>query len=299
MRTNFTPLFQTLKNQKKMEAKKVWFVTGASKGLGLCLVKKLLQNGYHVVATTRNTQSLIEEIGQVSETFLPLGVDLTDNDDVKTAIEKSIAHFGKIDVVVNNAGYGQIGTLEELTDEEVRENFDVNVFGSLNVIRNVTPYLRQQQSGYIFNIASIGGYSGGYPGFGIYCSTKFAVAGFTEGLAEEMKDFGVHVSVVYPGYFRTNFLSSGSVKIAANPIAAYESARASEQVHLNEINGNQPNDPERATEIFIKVSELLNPPVHLFLGKDAYTVADQKIELIQQTMAEYKTLATSTTIFNN
>lgn len=282
-----------------METKKVWFVTGASKGLGLCLVKKLLKSGYHVVATTRNSQDLIDEIGEVSETFLPLEVNLIDNTNVKNAIEKSIAHFGKIDVVVNNAGFGLIGTLEELSDAEVKNNFDVNVFGSLNVIRNVTPFLRQQKSGYIFNIASIGGYSGGYPGFGIYCSTKFAVAGFTEGLAEEMKDFGVHVSLVYPGYFRTNFLSSGSVKTAANPISAYETARASEQAHLNNINGNQPNDPERAAEIFIELSELSNPPVHLFLGEDAYAVANQKIELIQKTMAEYKTLATSTKIFNN
>jgi NAD(P)-dependent dehydrogenase (short-subunit alcohol dehydrogenase family) len=282
-----------------MEAKKVWFVTGASKGLGLALVKKILANDYCVAATSRNVQSLVEEVGKVSDSFLPLAMNLSDSENVKTVIAKCINHFGRIDVVVNNAGFGLIGTLEELSDAEVRNNFDVNVFGSLNVIRNVTPYLRQQQSGYIFNIASIGGYSGGYPGFGIYCSTKFAVAGFTEGLAEEMKDFGVYVTVVYPGYFRTNFLSSGSVKTAANPIAAYESARASEQAHLNDINGNQPNDPERAAEIFIKVSELSNPPVHLFLGKDAYAVADQKMELIQQTMAEYKTLATSTTIFNN
>jgi len=128
-----------------METKKVWFITGASKGLGLVLVKKLLQGGYHVVATTRNTQSLIDEVGEVSETFLPLEVSLTDNNDVKSAIEKSIAHFGKIDVVVNNAGYAQIGTIEELTDEEARGNFDVNVFGTLSVIRNVMPYLRNQK----------------------------------------------------------------------------------------------------------------------------------------------------------
>lgn len=282
-----------------METKKVWFVTGASKGLGLALVKKLLANDYCVAATSRNVQSLAEEVGNVTNSFLPLAMNLSDSEDVKTIIATCINHFGRIDVVVNNAGFGLIGTLEELSDAEVKNNFDVNVFGSLNVIRHVTPYLRQQQSGYIFNIASIGGYTGGYPGFGIYCSTKFAVAGFTEALAEEMKDFGVHVSVVYPGYFRTKFLSSGSVKTAEKPIAAYESARASEQAHLNDIDGNQPNDPERAAEIFINVSELSNPPVHLFLGKDAYAAADQKIELIQQTMAEYKTLATSTTIFNN
>lgn len=282
-----------------MAAKKVWFVTGASKGLGLTLVKKLLAKGYCVAATSRNVQSLVEEVGKVSENFLPLAMDLRDNEEVKATIAKCIHHFGRIDVVVNNAGFGLIGTLEELTEDEVKDNFAINVFGSLNVIRNVAPYLRQQRSGYIFNIASIGGYSGGYPGFGIYCSTKFAVAGFSEALAEELRDFAVHVSVVYPGYFRTSFLSGGSVRTAANPISAYESARASEQAHLNDINGNQPNDPERAAAILIQISELSNPPVHLFLGKDAYAEADQKMKLIQQTMAEYKTLATSTTFFNN
>lgn len=279
-----------------MDTKKVWFVTGASKGLGLTLVKKLLENDYRVAATSRTVQSLIKEVGNVSDRFLPLEMELTDDGNVKATIAKCVSHFGRIDVVVNNAGFGLIGTLEELTDAEVKNNFDVNVFGSLNVIRNVTPYLRQQRSGYIFNIASIGGYSGGYPGFGIYCASKFAVAGFTEGLAEEIKDFGVHVSVVYPGYFRTDFLSGGSVKTASNPINAYKSARASEQAHLNDINGNQPNDPARAAEILMEVSELSAPPVHLFLGKDAYAVASQKIDLIQQTMAEYETLGTSTEI---
>lgn len=279
-----------------MDTKKVWFVTGASKGLGLTLVKKLLANGYRVAATSRNQQSLEEEVGKKSDLFLPLSMDLTSNENVKVTIAQCVQHFGKIDVVVNNAGFGLIGTLEELSDHEVRNNFEVNVFGSLNVIRNAAAYLRQQKSGYIFNIASVGGYSGGFAGFGIYCSTKFAVAGFTEGLAEEMKEFGVNISVVYPGYFRTNFLSSGSVKTAAEPIADYKSARASEQAHLKDIDGNQPNDPERAAEILMEVSELSTPPVHLFLGKDAYAIANQKIELIQQTMAEYKNLGTSTDI---
>lgn len=279
-----------------MDTKKVWFVTGASKGLGLTLVKKLLSNGYRVAATSRNLISLQDQLGPTSDQFLPLSMDLTNNDNVKKAVDQCVLHFGQIDVVVNNAGFGLIGTLEELSDQEVRDNFEVNVFGSLHVIRNVATYLRLQQSGYIFNIASIGGYSGGFAGFGVYCSTKFAVAGFTEALAEEMKEFGVHVSVVYPGYFRTNFLSGDSIKTAAEPIAAYASARASEQAHLNDINGNQPNDPVRAAEILIELSESATPPVHLFLGKDAYAVANAKMELIQQTMADYKTLGTSTDI---
>jgi NAD(P)-dependent dehydrogenase (short-subunit alcohol dehydrogenase family) len=277
-----------------METKKIWFVTGASKGLGLTLVKKLLEQNYRVAATSRKLESLIKEVGAASDSFLPLQVNLTSNEDVKAAVHQCIEHFGRIDVVVNNAGFGLIGTLEELTDAEVRENFDVNVFGSLNVIRNVAPYLRQQQSGYIFNTASVGGFAGNYPAFGIYCATKFAVAGFTEGLAEEMKDFGVHVSVVYPGYFRTDFLSAGSVKTAAEPIADYRSARASEHAHVQEINGNQPNSPERAAEIFIEVSEMEQPPVHLFLGKDAYAIARNKIQIIEDALASVEPLATST-----
>jgi NAD(P)-dependent dehydrogenase (short-subunit alcohol dehydrogenase family) len=282
-----------------MKTKKVWFVTGASKGLGLTLVKKLLANDCHVVATSRNVESLKKEIGDVSDSFLPLEMDLTDNENVKRGIAECISHFGHIDVVVNNAGFSLIGALEELSEAEVKNSFEVNVFGSLNVIRNVTPHLRQQGHGYIFNIASIGGYDGAYPGFGIYCSTKFAVAGFTEALAEEMKDFGVHVSVVYPGYFRTEFLSGGSVQTATTRVDGYESVRASEHTHLHEINGNQPNDPERAAEILIEVSELSSPPVHLFLGKDAYEIARRKSELIHQTMAEYQTLATSTEFAND
>src|SRR5690554_7892785 len=237
-----------------MEAKKVWFVTGASKGLGLTLVKKLLQNGCRVVATTRNPELLTAEIGSTTDVFLPLAVNLTDNDDVKNAIEKSIAHFGKIDVVVNNAGYGQIGTLEELTDEEAKANFEVNVFGTLNVVRNVMPYLRTQKSGKIFNVSSVGGLFAGFPGWGIYCSTKFAVAGFTEALAEEAKAFGVTATVVYPGYFRTGFLAKGSVRTPKQAIQDYEAARQSEQAHLESISGNQPNDPEKAADVLIAIN---------------------------------------------
>tara|TARA_R110002020_G_scaffold475943_1_gene714777 strand:+ start:2915 stop:3577 length:663 start_codon:yes stop_codon:yes gene_type:complete len=218
-----------------MNTKKVWFITGASKGLGLILTKKLLLRGCNVASTSRNKQSLIKEIGEENENFLPIEMDLTKNENVKKAIQTTISHFGRIDVLVNNAGYSQIGTLEELSEKEVEDNFKVNVFGSLNVIRNATQYLRKQKSGHIFNIASIGGYTGNFAGFGIYCSTKFAVAGFTEALAEEMKSFGVYTTLVYPGYFRTNFLSEGSVKTPNNPIEEYKTAREMEQAHLKDI----------------------------------------------------------------
>src|SRR4051812_22782609 len=155
-----------------MDTHKVWFVTGASKGLGLSLVKKLVKQGYAVAATSRGKMDLPEF---KSTNFLPLQVDLQDEQSVANALKKTIEVFRKIDVIVNNAGYGQLGTLEELTDVESRKNFDVNVFGSLNVIRNVLPHLRSQKKGMIFNIASIGGLSGDYAGWGIYCATKFAM----------------------------------------------------------------------------------------------------------------------------
>lgn len=279
-----------------METKKVWFVTGASKGLGLALVKKLLENNYRVAAATRNAQSLISEIGETSDVFLPIELNLTDNKDVQSAVSKTMEHFGQLDVVVNNAGYGQIGTLEELTDREARANFDVNVFGTLNVIRNTVPYLREQKSGHIFNISSIGGYAGNFPGWGIYCSTKFAVAGLTEALAEEIKEFGVHATVVYPGYFRTDFLSKDSVKTPENPIQVYETARNSEQAHLNEINGNQPNDPEKGAAAIIALSEEQHPPVHFLLGSGTTEFLDNKIKTIIGDAKQWETLTVSTVI---
>ncbi|WP_250254506.1 SDR family NAD(P)-dependent oxidoreductase [Chryseobacterium sp. Marseille-Q3244] len=279
-----------------METKKVWFVTGASKGLGFELVKKLLSEGFQVAATSRTVESLISTIGETSENFLPLSVNITDNDDIKSAIVKTVEHFGRIDVVVNNAGYGQIGTLEELTDEEARKNYAVNVFGTLNVIRNAMPYLREQRSGNIFNISSVGGYSANFPGWGIYCSTKFAVAGFTEALAEEVKDFGIHATVVYPGYFRTDFLNKDSVRTPSNPIQAYEAARHSEQAHLNEINGNQPNDPVKAADVLIQISKEKNPPVHLLLGVGTMEFLNNKIDILKKDAEKWENLTVSTAI---
>ncbi|MRX40927.1 SDR family NAD(P)-dependent oxidoreductase [Flavobacterium sp. LC2016-23] len=277
-----------------METKKVWFVTGASKGLGLILVQKLLAQGYNVAATSRDINSLIKEVSAPSDQFLPLEMDLVTETSVQDAVAKTISHFKTIDVVVNNAGYGQIGTLEELSDEESRRNFDVNVFGLLNVIRNTMPHFRANRSGHFFNISSIGGYHGGFPGWGIYCSTKFAVSGLTEGLQAEAKAFGVKVTLVYPGYFRTSFLSADSMGLPKNPIADYEEARQSVLAHQNEINGNQPGDPEKAVEALIQISKEQNPPLHLFLGEDAYNMANAKIEEVEADLEAWKAMTIAT-----
>jgi NAD(P)-dependent dehydrogenase (short-subunit alcohol dehydrogenase family) len=277
-----------------MNSSKAWFVTGASKGLGLTLTKKLLAQGYRVAATSRSKPALVEQAGAPSEHFLPLAVDLEDEKSVHDALAATVQHFGTLDVVVNNAGYGQIGTLEELTDGEARKNFDVNVFGLLHVVRHAMPHLRARGAGHIFNIASIGGYDGRFAGWGIYCATKFAVAGLSEGLAEEVKRFGVHVTIVYPGYFRTSFLTGDSVRTPAHPIAAYAEARASEEAHQREINGNQPGDPEKAAEVLIRVGNEKVPPLHLFLGEDAFGRAHQKIESVQAQLAAWKEVSVST-----
>lgn len=276
-----------------MDTQKVWFITGASKGLGLSLVKKLLNSGYKVAATSRNAEELSRVVGAANG-FLPLAVDLKTEASVAEAITKTVAHFGRIDVVVNNAGYGLIGTLEELTDEEARENFDVNVFGSLNVIRQALPHLRQQQSGHIFNFSSIGGFIGSFPGFGVYCATKFAVEGFSESLAIDVKAFGINVTIVEPGYFRTEFLTSDSLAVPKNQLDAYQSVRDAQRAHQNQINGNQPGDPEKAAAVLIQVAAEANPPLHLFLGQDAYDLAYQKIEAVRNDLETWKALTVST-----
>ena len=272
---------------------KVWFITGASRGLGLALAIQLLEQGQKVAATSRSIEELKSAIG-TTDSFLALSVDILNEESVSAAIEQTVSHFGKLDIIVNNAGYGLAGAIEELTDAESRQNFDVNVFGSLNVIRKAMPYLRKQGSGHIFNIASIGGFTGVFPGFGIYCATKFAVHGFSESLREEVKNFGVKVTVVSPGYFRTDFLKGSSLNVPLNQMEEYAEVRAVQTAHEQDINGNQPGDPKKAAAAFISVSNIENPPAHLFLGEDAYELAGAKITAVQKEMEEFAYIGKAT-----
>jgi NAD(P)-dependent dehydrogenase (short-subunit alcohol dehydrogenase family) len=284
------------KNQSQIISsmkKKTWFVTGASKGLGLSLVKTLLAGGYPVAATSRAIGELQNAVGATSANFLPLSVNLLDEKSVATALDATLKQFGSIDVVVNNAGYGLAGALEELSDAEARANFDVNVFGALNVIRQALPHLRKQSSGHIFNVASVGGFTGGFPGFGIYCATKFAMHGFSESLAEEVKAFGIRVTIVSPGYFRTNFLDT-SLSVPSHPIDDYKSVREAQSIHQNNYNGNQPGDPDKASAVIVQVAEGKDSLLHLFLGPDAYMFAEQKMHAVQKDMEAARAIATTT-----
>lgn len=273
---------------------KVWFVTGASKGLGLALVKNLLAQGYRVAATSRNRRNLEHAVDADSDIFLPLTADVNNEESVEKAIKSTVDHFGTVDVIVNNAGYGLAGALEELSDAEARKNFDINVFGSLNVIRKALPYLRKKRSGHIFNISSVGGFTGAFPGFGIYCAAKFAVQGFTESLSAEVAPFGIKATIVSPGYFRTSFLEDTSLNVTKNEIADYVNVREIQSAHQNDYNGNQAGDPDKAAMVMIEIAEQEEPPLHLFLGEDAYALADKKIKAVQQDMNKVRVLATST-----
>lgn len=277
-----------------MKKNDVWFVTGASKGLGLVLVKELLAKGHRVAATSRSLGELTRVLEAKNDRFLPLELELSDEHAVLRAVQAAKTHFGSVHVLVNNAGYGQFGTVEETSDQEARRNFEVNVFGTLNVLRAALPILREQRAGHVFNVSSIGGYVGDFSGWGIYCATKFAVSGLTEALHADLLPLGVQVTLVYPGYFRTNFLSEGSWAKPKNPIPDYQAARASEQQHGHSINGNQAGDPQKLAEVLIGVYERGNAPLHLFLGSDAVAMAEAKQARVAQAIAEQRAISVST-----
>ncbi|RZJ69302.1 SDR family oxidoreductase [Flavobacterium sp.] len=270
---------------------KVWFVTGGSKGLGLSLIGKLLGHGYKVAATSRDAEELQKAVGR-TDNFLALAVDLSDENSVKSAVEKAIGNFGRIDVIVNNAGYGIGGSLEELTNTEIQKAFDVNIFGTINVIRAVMPQLRKQGSGHIINISSIAGFDGG-TGWAAYAAAKAAIIGLTEVLALDVKEFGVKATVVMPGGFRTEFLKPSSVILSENKMPEYTAVRTYHD-RLLSIDGKQTGNPDLAADVFIDLAENPNPPVRLFIGSDAVKRAWEKTEAIVENIKEWKITSKST-----
>jgi|694.fasta_scaffold55947_5 short-subunit dehydrogenase len=275
-----------------MSKNNTWFVTGASKGFGLLLVQQLLENGNRVVATSRNIDAFNELASQFGEQFLPLSVQITDEVDVNLAMKKAIQHFGTIDVLVNNAGYGLFGTMEELSMTEIRDMFDVNVFGVMHVSKAILPHFREKKSGTILNIASIAG-SYTAVSLGLYSATKAAVIQFTEALKMEVEEFGIRVSAVCPGGFRTDFLDSSSMQTAQNPIDDYTAVRNT-IARYSSLNKMQGGDPDKFPKFIMDLTELEVLPSRIYVGSDALRTIARRLGEISQSVDEHRDMSSST-----
>lgn len=274
-----------------MTNQKVWFITGASQGMGFEVAKAVLANGDRVVATSRSMEELVQNLGQANENYLPLLLDITNEQQAINTVAESIKTFGKIDVILNNAGYYLVGSLEEISDQEFRKSMDVNLFGTANVIRSAMPYLRESKKGYIINIASYLGYLG-LANTGAYNAGKFAVIGISEALAQEVKPFGINVTVVAPGMFRTNFLSGSTLAVTSHKIDDYKVS--DHEKMLSRFDGHQPGDPKKLAQVLLKLAELPEPPIHIALGADSYKAIVDHRQKETQEMEQWKEMTLST-----
>ena len=273
-------------------AQKVWFITGASRGFGLLTAQKALARGDLVAATARDPQSVIAALGE-HPNLLALRLDVKLEAQAITAAQQAVARFGRIDVLVNNAGYGLLGAVEESSGDEVRAVYETNVFGLLNVTRAVLPAMRRQGSGHVINISSIGGYSS-YAGWGVYGSTKFAVEGLSEAMSIELEPLGIQVTVVEPGFFRTDFLDTTSLVTTRDRIASYADTVGKMRDFAADANHAQPGDPLKLADALLKLADSDKPPVRLQLGSDTVQRVRAKNQFVEQELTEWLDLALST-----
>jgi NAD(P)-dependent dehydrogenase (short-subunit alcohol dehydrogenase family) len=257
-----------------VDANKIWFVTGISRGFGKALVEALLADGDIVIGTTRDgTAPIRNESGRLHT----LALDVTDGSAVKSVLADAHALFGRLDVVINNAGYGLLGSIEEAAEDQIAHMFDVNFHGTRRVVQAVLPYLRAQRSGHIVNITSIAGLAPG-AGSGFYAASKFAVEGMSQSLAQEVAPLGIKVMLVEPGAFRTDFLSEHSIRTHQIGVSDYASTAGAALTALENMAGKQIGDPDRAARAIINAVRSPEPPLHLVLGSDAFrrTLEKQK-----------------------
>lgn len=272
--------------------KRVWMITGASRGIGARIAEAALAHGDAVVATARDAVSIEKRFGP-QPGLLAVALDVTDEAQAHQAVQAAITRFGRIDVLVNNAGYGLLGAVEEASADEVRRLYETNVFGLLNVTRAVLPAMRERRSGHVINISSLGGYQSA-AGFGVYCSTKFAVEGITEALHAELAPLGIHATVVEPGYFRTEFLEGQSLVTSPALIADYAASAGRVREAAKQISLNQPGDPERLAQAVLTLVDAKNPPLRLPLGTDTLQTLADKHAFVERETAAWRDLAAST-----
>jgi NADP-dependent 3-hydroxy acid dehydrogenase YdfG len=265
---------------------KVWFITGASTGFGRLLAEEVLKAGGKVVATARKVDKVADLEKQYPQTAKALALDVTDAGQVDSAVTQAVAKFGRVDVLVNNAGYGVAGAIEEVSEAEFMPMFETNVFGLLRVTRALLPQLRKQRSGHILNLSSIGGVVAS-PGIGFYNATKFAVEGISESLAAELGPLGIRVTIIEPGPFRTDFLGRSGV-VAKTRIADYDSSAGNMRKYFAENDGKQKGDPLRAVHAMMQVVESPNPPLRLLLGASAVQRLRAKLDNWEKEIAAWE-----------
>lgn len=269
-------------------AGKVWFITGTSTGFGRLLAEEVLREGGRVIATARKLEQITDLQRAHPQTARVFGLDVTNPEQIESVAAEAVASFGRIDVLVNNAGYGIAGGIEEATEEEFLPVFDTNVFGLIRVTRAFLPQFRKQRDGHIINMSSMAGI-GGSAGWGYYNATKFAVEGFSEALAGEMAAIGVKVTIIEPGPFRTDFLGRSGV-LAKREIAEYKPALDPVRHYFSANAGVQRGDPAKAIQAILDVAASSNPPLHLLLGAAAYNRMKGKLDQWHKEMAQYESV---------
>ena len=279
--------------KKEFMKAKVWLITGCSKGFGRELAKLVADKGHVVIATVRNETEVaaLEALskGKIKGWVLDVTEAEAENR-TRRLIKESFE--GQVDVLVNNAGYGSIGAIEEINDEEIKRQFSVNVFGAISMIKAVLPFMRARKTGHILNITSIAGLNG-FPGIGIYNGSKFALEGIGEALAQEVEPLGIYVTNVEPGPFRTDWAGT-SATYAPNTLADYTETAEKNAKAIEKVSGNQIGDPLKAVQAMYALTQLEHPPVHLPLGAPAYNRIRLKLEAFRKEIDEYEYLGLRT-----
>lgn len=270
--------------------KKVWMVTGASRGIGLALCRFLLDAGRSVVATARNPDDLYKKLRQNGERFLILPLDITNAEQVNGVVAEAQAHFGQIDVLVNNAGYGQMGWFENISAAQIEQQFATNVFGSMNVTRAVLPIMRAQGHGQIFTLSDVAGIKAD-AGRSVYSASKFALEGWMEGLAQELVPLNIHTTLIEPGSFRTDFLDDSSIVYGENDLAVYHDAEQAFKLTLDGLNHQQTGEPNRLAAILMQLAEDPHPPVRFAAGSDAAEAVIKKANSLNRTAQEWLSIS--------